>query len=310
MKSAVGNRPLAVNPNDGRVREIATLVSGINPIAVATFAWQVLAFATAQKYLSDINKRLANIEHGVGEIRQFLFDNHESELVANYGYLRQVASTIERGILSPEDVIIVGGQLEDIERQCSRVMEHSHIGCQRTIDETKTELSRKWSNLESSIQYSQQRADEFRQYGRMSLLALSVRIVATHLRATLPLNKMIARNRVEHLRESVEDYDAFRQSFAKKLRNTCDTIYARFRFGATVEEAKTRAKNYIDCVDDTLIQHEAELRRAIENVAQRLADADEAKISLRWYAQIDSENQVTLSCADADKAAALGSGKV
>src|ERR1700694_5291882 len=140
-------------------------------------------------------------------------------------------------------------------------MEHSYIGCQRTVDDTKSEHSKNWHDLESFIKYSQQRVDEFRRYGQMSLLALSVRIVATYLRATLPLNKMIAHNRVEHLRESVKDYGIFRQSFAKKLLNTCDTIDAKFRFETTIEDAKSRAKSKVNCVDDMLIQHEAELSR-------------------------------------------------
>jgi hypothetical protein len=298
MKSAVGSRPLAVNPNDGRVRELATLANGINPVAAATFAWQVLAFATAQKYLSDINKRLENIEHDVGEIRQFLFDNHESELVANYDYLRQVASAIAVGTLTPEDVIVVGIQLEDIERQCSRVMEHSYRGCQRTIDETKAEHSRNWSDLESYIVYSRQQTDKFRPYGRMSLLALSARIVATYLRAALPLNKMIAQNRLGHLRKSIEDFDNFRRSFATKLRDTCDTIDARFKSDVKIDEAKCLAKSEVDSIDTMLAQHQLELGRAIENVEQRLAEADGAKNPLHWYVQIDSENQVTLSYAD------------
>jgi hypothetical protein len=311
MRSAIGNRPLAVNPNNGRVREIATLANGVNPVAAATFAWQILAFATAQKYLADINKRLANIEHDVGDIRQFLFDNHESELVASYGYLRQVTSAIAAGKLSFEDVIIIGSQLEDIERQCSRVMEHSYRGCQRTIDETKAEHSKKLHNLESFIQYSQKRGDKFRQYGRMSLLALSVRIVATYLRATLPLDKMIAHNRVEHLRQSVEEFDSFRRSFALKLWNTCDTMDAVFRFEATIEASKCLAKSKIASVDDMLAQKQVELERAIAYVEQRLSQGSGLETPLRWYAQIDSENKVTLSHANVpSEAAAHSAGEV
>jgi hypothetical protein len=264
MKSAIGNRPLAVNLNGGRAR-----------------AWQVLAFATAQKYPSDINKRLANVQHDVGKIRQFLFENHESEKVANYDYLRQVTSAIATGELSPEDVIIIGSQLEDIERQCSGVMEHSYRGCQRTIDETKAEHSKNIHNLESFIQYSQQRGDEFQQYGRMSLLALSVRIVATYLRATLPLNKMVAHNRVEHLRRSVEEFDSFRRGFGVKLRNTCDTMDAVFGFEATIEESKCLAKSKISSVDEMLAQHRTELGRAIAYVEQQLCQADGLETSLQ-----------------------------
>jgi hypothetical protein len=190
-------------------------------------------------------------------------------------------------------------------------MEHSYRGCQRTIDETKAEHSKNLHNLKSFIQYSQQQGDEFRQYGRMSLLALSVRIVATYLRATLPLNKMIAHNRIEHLRQGVEEFDSFRRGFAVKLRDTCDTMDALFRFEATIEESKCLAKSKVASVDDMLAEHQAELGRAIAYVEQRLSQGDGLETPLRWYAQIDSENKVTLSHADVpSEAAAHGSGEV
>jgi hypothetical protein len=67
-----------------------------------------------------IDAKLAEIGNRISDIRNFLLTQEQSSLVANYEYLKQVSASVLRGDLGPEDVLVIGTQLEDIERRSSQ----------------------------------------------------------------------------------------------------------------------------------------------------------------------------------------------
>lgn len=66
-------RAMAVD-SSGKIVAHGTLVSAaaLNPAAAALAVWQVMAMVTAQHYLHDIQQRLARIETGISDIKQWL----------------------------------------------------------------------------------------------------------------------------------------------------------------------------------------------------------------------------------------------
>ena len=227
MKSTLGNKPIAIDPNNfHRTVGIGDLTSRVNPAVAVAFAWQVLAFITAQEFLVDISKRLTAIGQGVDEIRQFLIDEQESEIIANYEYLQQVTtSVLQRGV-SPEEVIVIGVQLEDIERQSSRTFQLATKTGRRLLAELREKHQPAYleKQFEQRVKYAADQVDHFVAYSRVCLLSLTVRSAAVYLRAALPLSKSVANNRLSRVRHDLESYRVFQSEFERKILALNETI--------------------------------------------------------------------------------------
>jgi hypothetical protein len=96
-----GVRAIARGATDPKFVECGTLVTaGINPALVATFVWQALAIITAQKFLVDIDKRLAHLEREVQAIREWLENERTGKLLGNLECLRSIATHLMTSTVS------------------------------------------------------------------------------------------------------------------------------------------------------------------------------------------------------------------
>ncbi|WP_433971046.1 hypothetical protein [Tunturiibacter lichenicola] len=222
MKSALSHKPCAIDPNNAyRIVELGNIVSSINPYSAAAFVWQILAVVTAKKFLADIDSKLAHIGREIHDIRSFLIDAEESELIANYHYLVQITQSALHGNLGPEDVIVIGTQLEDIERQSSRTMHVMLKSGHRRLEGIKPKHGKSLlkKTFKQCIDYSKQETEAFSESSRVCLLALAVRSSATYVRAALPLNKDIATNRLTRIQDDLDSFKKLQSEFIKKLHS-------------------------------------------------------------------------------------------
>src|SRR5439155_1734836 len=84
--------------------------------------WQVMAIVTQQKFLADIDRRLAAIERGVAAVQEWLEDDRKGKVIGNLNYLRQIAAVLMDHRLTMVDTLTYNQQIEQIERECDQIM--------------------------------------------------------------------------------------------------------------------------------------------------------------------------------------------
>lgn len=82
---------------EGRPNQVikqVRLKSGMSPANFALIAWQIASMITAQKHLSDINKKLEEISKEVKIIYSFLEDEFHSEIETELNYAKELVVSI------------------------------------------------------------------------------------------------------------------------------------------------------------------------------------------------------------------------
>lgn len=114
MQRVGGFQATAVNSSGQIVGNgVITLDRAASSVAVASAIWQILAVVTAQKFLSDINKRLAAIEEGIKRLETWLDSHEQGKFLGSMKYM----ATISRQKITefgPDQSVVVRNQLEQI----------------------------------------------------------------------------------------------------------------------------------------------------------------------------------------------------
>lgn len=100
-------------------------------IAAASAAWQILAIVTAQKFLSDINERLASIEESVKRMEGWLDTQEQGRFLGSMKYL----ADISRGTsFSAEESLIMRNQVERIYHESLQSIEANILRANAAAD--------------------------------------------------------------------------------------------------------------------------------------------------------------------------------
>jgi hypothetical protein len=298
MKSALSHKPCAIDPNNAhRIVELGDIVSSINPVAAVAFVWQILAVITAKKFLADINSKLADIGREIHDIRSFLIDAEESELIANHDYLVQVTQSVLNGNLGPEDVVVIGTQMEDIERQSSRTMHVMLKSEHRRMEGIRPEHGKSFfeKDFNQCIDYSRRETEAFYELSRVCLLALAVRSAATYIRAALPLNKVIARNRLIRIQDDFDSYTKVKSEFAKRIHSLNETMMARRLSPNDESQFIQRGKENVDEVLLRLDSKCLEVQNGIDAVRGAINDNSGTDVV---YAQVDGKKVILFNTTE------------
>lgn len=125
MQSGSEIKAIAVNSSTNKFAKIATLEaaqSALNPLATAIAVWQVLAFVTSQKYLSDMNNKMQNIIEQINDLKYKLDNERIGKIEGNLKYLQSFNELLNNGFVKTEDLFVYNIQLETIERECLQVI--------------------------------------------------------------------------------------------------------------------------------------------------------------------------------------------
>ena len=188
VKAKDGSEYLAVVANEKeRFSGIGMLNKGLSPTTGALMVWQFLAVITAQKFLSDINKRLANIEKGVEDIKEWLEEEQRSKIKGNLKYL------LQRNILNMQkirevDVQTFNNKLEDIEQESLQIMFHiqKHV---EDIRKSIKEFNPKKKDIEKSVKTLGENINNFTKKTISYLLILQTRAVTAQFKTFLPADQ-------------------------------------------------------------------------------------------------------------------------
>ena len=218
----------------------AVSTGGIRLANVAAATWQIAAIATAQHFLTEINARLAGIEHGIDDIRIWLEEEKKADLRAAVGLLKEYYNAIARGDLHDHEKASIYHQLDDIERTCRSIGELALGMSKRRLEELNNLDIREWSDREGSAE----RAFKWIRHNREALdlifLAQSVRILACQVKSSLPGDRQRLIERIEHATTSLTDAQQLFESTGASLDKKVQELRKRddnpFAFGGLLDE--------------------------------------------------------------------------
>lgn len=145
----------------GKFKEIPTIIRGVTPIAIVNVAfivWQVLAMATAQHYLSEINEKLESIYRELKEIKLKINNHRLGKLQGNLLYLQRCQQLMEKGNLSFNELKNYLSQTESIFRESLQIINSckldisSYLLNNMTSSSDNTDLSKNEKLISESLE--------------------------------------------------------------------------------------------------------------------------------------------------------------
>jgi hypothetical protein len=214
VETGRGLLPVARNASTGRFVQTGKAVAqgGVRLANVAAMSWQIVAIATAQHYLGEINERLAKIERGIDDIHSWLKEEKKGELRAAVHLLRQYHDAIARGQLHAGETAAIYNKFEDIEVTCLAIGELARVELQKRLKELEHLDVREWTARADSAERAKQWVKRNREALELVFLAQSCRILACQVKSSLPGDRHLLHPRIEHAQQEVaRGVHAFRE---------------------------------------------------------------------------------------------------
>jgi hypothetical protein len=236
MEGVSGHYATAVN-SSGRIVGKGQIVgngslmvnNAARAAAMATAVFQVLAVVTAQKFLADIDKKLASIDKGVKAIQNWLEDGEWARLQAGHDYLMGIAKTIQDQRLSQPEVTAFLNQLEHIERDSQRIAQMALKKLVRLGDDLPAvSRSLRSKGVQDDVDALQKMVDDWKFYAHGLMGALRLRGAAAQLRCSLPVIAGPSRHRIQSIQTCLEEMDRVNNTFAGRLANKAEQFRSTF----------------------------------------------------------------------------------
>lgn len=249
----------------GTVRGQGAMIPAQAAAGAALAVWQVLAIVTAQKFLADIDRKLASIEGGVKDLRATLEEDRRGTLLGNLGYLRQIAAALAQNVIAEEDAQTFIGQIEHIERECQQIEAASATTMIRHAGEFKTMQLTATNHFKEDVARVHRNIGDFTVAAQTRLLALRVRGVACQLRAALPVNGQTTLLRAREVSRALVEAQDAQAAYVTQLRLRRSDLRGKWTFDSTDHREQER------------------LRRRQEELSGAFSDATEPLIEgARW----------------------------
>jgi hypothetical protein len=253
--------PMVRDAKSKQMREIGKAISKGGKVAtVAAMGWQIAAVATAQNYLGGINEKLEKIEHGLGDVL-FLLDNEKvSEIRAFLSVLRQYHEAVRRGQLRPEEHAAIYQKLEDLEHACLAIADLAAKMVRRNFEELHATPVEAWFHRhgESAVKAKQVIVDNGKAFQRI-ILAQFCRVVACQVKAALPGDRQLIRDRIENARLEVANFQQLLEE-------------EKSRFEEKFKDLKKREDNWLALKGKFDRDYYAELNREYEAMQGKIED--------------------------------------
>lgn len=307
---ALGRGVLELTPSgnlDGAVRAVARTTDGskkfvenanilaeVNIAAVAAAAWQVAAIVTAQKFLADINAKLATIERGVAAIMRSRQDEVASKLEANLAYLRDRADTIRAGTVNVMEMQAIVGQLEEIDRttraitrQMTRQL-HGH-----TQDVANASWGSSWFNAESTRCEAEEAVAQGEDTARKVLFSTQVRLLTASLRSALGLHDEYNSRSVDSLRGELASLQEAWSGFDGAVDVRLHDIGAPFQFGETDRKQRGSVRGALVDATQRVREERAATTKSVGQLQKLIqSGVREADLPLHLEVEVDGDGNI------------------
>lgn len=197
--------PVARDARTGRFVEVGRAVKtgGVRLANVAAATWQIAAIATAQHYLGEINARLQRIEDRVADIYFFLIAEKRGELRAAIHLLRQYHDAIARGELHANETTAIYQKLEDLEHTCLAIGELARESARNELDKLESLEIKEYRAPASSLEVAKGWVKQSQEALELVFLAQSCRVLGCQVKAMLPGDRALLRQRIAHAKDEV-----------------------------------------------------------------------------------------------------------
>jgi len=250
QSSSEGIQAVARNAQ-GRIVEHGKLVqAGISPVAGVAIGWQILAIITAQKYLSLINKRLANIESAISEVKEMIDSIQWSAIQGAYKYITDKFNKLKNTPLTKEEMQVLFNQIEDSIKKSEgiffyfkdRVNNIINDILNRELDQRKYFFPK--ITLKENFNFIRQKISEYIKYHSLCFSVYQLKMCAHYLIACLPVvNKEGCLSDIEKLKDDLlTDIREF-NSEVNKINKKIETLYGRWSSYKTDIEKQKQLKS-------------------------------------------------------------------
>lgn len=284
MESAEGGlRGVAVDAQ-GKIVSHATLVSAsrVRLAAVAAGIFNILAIATAQYYLPQINNRLVRVEQGIQDIKAHLTSQDRAILVDSLKQLNSMKRLLEEGNFQERDVSAALVNLDAIDRDCGRVLE----AYREHMERYRSELDGLTLSgvINPDFVAATDKAAQYEKAALFSLQAMYVKSVTAQFRCAIPGSYPRidqAHHSLQELETDLEEWythqTAFAQRFKERIQNdttaSLDLDEIKELFGDDNTLANRREKMVSEANDrqESMSAPHYELQQAISKAANHAA---------------------------------------
>ena len=284
MESAEGGLHGVAVDAQGKIVAHGTLesVSRVRPAAVAAGIFNILAIATAQHYLPQINKRLLQVEQGILDIKEHLTSQDRAILVDSLKQLQSLKRLLETGDFQERDVLTGFIGLDTIDRDSGRVLEAYRESMKRYRGELDgLPLS---GVVNPDFAAATDKAAQYEKAALVSLQAMYVKSVIAQFRCALPGSFPRIAQAHHSLQELQTDLEAWRKdqtSFARRLTERIredttvsfdlDDVKELFGDEDTVANQRKKVVSEINERQESMIALHDELQQAIGKAANYTA---------------------------------------
>lgn len=293
-----GLRGIAVGERGTIVGHGTLHAASLSPFAMAA-CWQMLATVTRQKFLADIDKKLARLGKEVSTIQEWLADQRHGIVAGNVDYLRQIAVLAHRVQLGSADVNSFAQQFEAVERELLQVCIAQLRGLERLQPRVES-LRLSGLRFAENAKAAHALLDEFESAVRSLLATYFARAVATQARSSLPLEKRLDQRRAADLAAGVAQLIEAKEHFV-------DAMLKR------VPELKGETVLGHDTLDSLAAKHRAKLQARTQELARSLSEAMEpvregvVQLHEQLTAHVNRLDQPALMLVQLDAAGGVGS---
>jgi len=254
LQSSIDGVQAVARDAQGRIVEHGRLVqAGMSPVAGVAIAWQILAIITAQKFLSDINKRLANIESAINEIKGMIDLQEWSKIEGAYKYLAENLNKLKNiYYLSQEEfnalLFHIEGIIKESEGKLFYFKERANVQKNEILNR---ELDQRESlipdfTLNTNFNFMLQKIAEYIEYRSSCFAVYQLKMQAYYLKACLSIvNKEGCLYDIEKFKDELtKDIQEF-NSEVEEIKKKIGTLHGVWSFPDTDLEKQKKLKSIL-----------------------------------------------------------------
>jgi hypothetical protein len=183
-----------------------------NPAAIALVVWQIAAIVTAQKYLADIDKKLAELQTTLNEVLQLIQDQMFGTLAAHVSLLERKHDQIKRCDLSDSERTSLAVFFDRLEHDSLAAVAVANEQVRKlqgralvaARDNNKDDL---FSALEGLSTYT-----------RLWCAASYTRLLGLQVKSLLPSDRQLLQAELDDAEKRSKEFFAQREGFVRELR--------------------------------------------------------------------------------------------
>ena len=254
MQSSGGLRPIAIDKFSDKIIGPSTISPDrmVGSIAGITIVWQIMSIITAQKFLSDINKKLASIEDRVKDIFNFLKAQERGQINGNIKYVAEIERRLKNGMDS-KNVMVVRYQLETVYRESIYIVESNLIKLKSDVDDIKNKKLD--GNLEEKENFFRKKINSYLENATCIIGSYFVMVSVEHVKSIIKINSISKElNRVQKIKRETKDFlekiqedEKFIRERAKKIKSN---LLEKLPFRNSEDKIKKAKKNIGKAIDE------------------------------------------------------------